>query len=59
MHLHMAFDLAKRDAVRIYCDRLREWLGRQLFSADAHDGDLAYRRGWSDAIKHVQSYLSR
>ena len=52
-------DIAKRDAVRLFCERLSEWLANQVFSTAPNEVDLAYRRGWCDAIKHVQRHLSR
>jgi hypothetical protein len=55
----LAFDLAKRDAVRVFCDRLREWLVGQRFSTSVNDNDLAYRAGWSDCLNHVISHISR
>lgn len=55
----MIIDIAKRDAVRIFCERLFEWLAKQTFSASPSDSDPAYRRGWNDCLKHTQRHLSR
>jgi len=55
----ISHDLVKRDAVRIFCDRMREWLGRHIYSTGENDGDLQYRKGWNAAMKSVQQYLSR
>lgn len=61
MHQQIAFDIAKRDAIRIFCDRLFEQLEARKFNVGEgqSDEDRAYRRGWNDAITHIINHISR
>lgn len=59
MYGRMIIDIAKRDAVRVFCDRLIEWLARQAFSNGPDDNDPSYRAGWNAAIRHVSNHLLR
>lgn len=55
----IATDIAKRDAIRIYVDRLVEWLGKSKFNLDdaRTELDRAYRKGWSDAMDSARRHL--
>lgn len=55
----IAVDLAKRDAVRLFVDRLVEWIDRRMTTTETADTamDKAYRDGWNAALHHVRKHL--
>lgn len=54
----IAVDIAKRDAVRIFVERIVEWLDRQRAPLSGlEDRDKAYREGYNAALAHVRRHL--